>query len=132
MFRVSCGSSLHNGFDEPEILRYENLRPVPQALTSDKVSRRMNQLHRCADLAGTPSVKNHDPVRQRHGLDPIMSDAVPPRLAGAISWIAISAFHRGRCGGYMITVVGTAGVASRDVSDEGQWTCMETPARIAA
>ena len=35
MFRISCSSSLHNGCDEPEILRYENLRSVPQALTSD-------------------------------------------------------------------------------------------------
>ena len=35
MFRISCSSSLHNGCDEPEILRYENLKSVPQALTSD-------------------------------------------------------------------------------------------------
>ena len=38
MFRISCSSSLHNGCDEPEILRYENLRSVPQALTSDNLS----------------------------------------------------------------------------------------------
>ena len=37
MFRISCSSSLHNGCDEPEILRYENLRSVPQALTSDNL-----------------------------------------------------------------------------------------------
>ena len=38
MFRISCSSSLHNGCDEPEILRYENLKSVPQALTSDSVT----------------------------------------------------------------------------------------------
>ena len=38
MFRISCSSSLHNGCDEPEILRYENLRSVPQALTSDSMT----------------------------------------------------------------------------------------------
>ncbi len=32
---VSCASSLHEGYDEPEILRYENLKSVPQALTLD-------------------------------------------------------------------------------------------------
>ena len=35
MFRFSCSSSLLGGCDEPEILRYENLKSVPQALTSD-------------------------------------------------------------------------------------------------
>ncbi len=35
MFRISCSSSLHEGYDEPEILRYENRKSVPQALTSD-------------------------------------------------------------------------------------------------
>jgi hypothetical protein len=37
MFRISCPSSLHYGCDEPETLRYENLKSVPQALTSDSV-----------------------------------------------------------------------------------------------
>ena len=36
-FRISCSSSLHEGYDEPEILRYENLKSVPQALTSDNL-----------------------------------------------------------------------------------------------
>ncbi|WP_412505862.1 hypothetical protein, partial [Roseovarius sp. SYSU LYC5161] len=35
MFRISCSSSLLGGCDEPEILRYENLKSVPKALTSD-------------------------------------------------------------------------------------------------
>ena len=37
MFRISCSSSLLGGCDEPEILRYENLKSVPQALTSDSL-----------------------------------------------------------------------------------------------
>ncbi|MGJ8585788.1 MAG: alpha/beta hydrolase [Marinosulfonomonas sp.] len=43
-FRISCSSSLHEGYDEPETLRYENLKSVPQALTSDtlSVSRRIS------------------------------------------------------------------------------------------
>ena len=36
MFRISCSSSLLDGYDEPEILSYENLKSVPLALTSDK------------------------------------------------------------------------------------------------
>ncbi|MDG1372121.1 MAG: hypothetical protein P8Q48_18110, partial [Paracoccaceae bacterium] len=35
-FRVSCSSLIHEGCDEPEILRYENLKSVPKVLTSDK------------------------------------------------------------------------------------------------
>ena len=34
-FRVSCSSLLHEGCDEPEILRYENLKSVPKVPTSD-------------------------------------------------------------------------------------------------
>ena len=41
MFRISCSSSLHNGCDEPEILRCENLKSVPQALTSDSLEQRL-------------------------------------------------------------------------------------------
>jgi hypothetical protein len=37
MFRISGSSSLHNGCNDPEILRYENLKSVPQVLTSDNV-----------------------------------------------------------------------------------------------
>ena len=40
MVRISCSSSLHNGCDEPEILRCENLKSVPQAMTSDMVKLR--------------------------------------------------------------------------------------------
>ena len=29
MFRISCSSSLHNGFDEPEILRWSNPKICP-------------------------------------------------------------------------------------------------------
>ena len=34
MFRISRSSSLLDGCDEPEILRYENTKSVPQVLTS--------------------------------------------------------------------------------------------------
>ena len=37
-FRVSCSSLLHEGCDEPEILRYENLKSVPKVPTSDSWS----------------------------------------------------------------------------------------------
>ncbi|MCZ0814180.1 hypothetical protein N5A93_18330, partial [Roseovarius sp. EGI FJ00037] len=32
---ISCSSSLLDGCDEPEILRYENIKSVPWVLTSD-------------------------------------------------------------------------------------------------
>ncbi|MDG1370262.1 MAG: hypothetical protein P8Q48_08485, partial [Paracoccaceae bacterium] len=38
-FRVSCSSLINEGCDEPEILRYENLKSVPKVLTSDKLHR---------------------------------------------------------------------------------------------
>ena len=36
-FRISCSSSLHKVYDEPETLLYENIKPVPQALLLDNV-----------------------------------------------------------------------------------------------
>jgi hypothetical protein len=38
MFRISGSSSLLGGCDDPEILRYENLKPVPWVLTTDNES----------------------------------------------------------------------------------------------
>ena len=38
MFRISGSSSLLDGCDDPEILRYENLKSVPQVLTSDTLN----------------------------------------------------------------------------------------------
>ena len=46
MFRFSCSSSLLGGCDEPEILRYENLKSVPQALTSDNILETGNDSYR--------------------------------------------------------------------------------------
>ncbi|TQE98087.1 MAG: hypothetical protein FKY71_15680 [Spiribacter salinus] len=44
MFRISCSSSLLGGCDEPEILRYENLKSVPKALTSDSKLNHVNTI----------------------------------------------------------------------------------------
>lgn len=44
-FRISCSSSLHKGYDEPEILRYENLISVPTVLTSDSLTTRSAKIY---------------------------------------------------------------------------------------
>ncbi|MCZ0814351.1 hypothetical protein N5A93_19205, partial [Roseovarius sp. EGI FJ00037] len=38
---ISCSSSLLDGCDEPEILRYENIKSVPWVLTSDMLGEPM-------------------------------------------------------------------------------------------